>query len=122
MDRASKRATYIPGQVDAEANKRNTVTERSVGKTERQRASTLLALGLAEEKEQALTEASLLSADVDDAGEIAASSYSVQILGTDLAAKKPGKAFTVRPKLGNLVLAFPPLVSSSSGSFSPLSP
>lgn len=72
------------------------MSERQAGKAERARASTLMALGLADEKGEALTEASLLSADVEDTAVIASGSYSVQILGTDLAAKKPGKAFTVR--------------------------
>jgi len=95
MDR-SKRATYTP-PIDSEASKRGTVSERSAGKAERARASTLLALGLAEEKEQALNEATLLSADVENTAAITAGNYTVQILGTDLAAKKAGKAYTVRP-------------------------
>lgn len=55
-----------------------------------------MALGLADEKAQALTEASLLSSHVDDPEAITAGSYNIEILGTDLAAKKPGKAYTVR--------------------------
>ena len=95
MDR-SKRATYTPPS-DNEPSKRGTISERPAGKAERQRASTLLALGLAEEKEQALNEASLLSADVENTEAITSGNYTVQILGTDLAAKKAGKAYTVRP-------------------------
>lgn len=103
MDR-TRRSTYTPS-TDNEAARRSTVSERPVGKTEKARASTLLALGLAEEKDEALTEASLLSADVDNADEITAGSYTVQILGTDLAAKKAGKAYTVRlPAIDNFYL------------------
>jgi hypothetical protein len=71
------------------------VTERPAGKAERARASTLLALGLADEKEQALNQATLLSGEVDNTEAITSGTYTVQILGTDLAAKKAGKAFTV---------------------------
>lgn len=97
MDR-SKRATYTP-PTDQEASRRNTVSERPAGKAERARASTLLALGLADAKDQALSEATLLSADVDNKEAITSGKYTVQILGTDLAAKKQGKAFTVRTRI-----------------------
>ena len=98
----ARRATYIPASADADPSKRTSVSEKHAGKADRQRASTLLALGLANEKVEALTEASLLSADVEDAAEITSGTWSVQILGTDLAAKKPGKAFTVRSSFFDL--------------------
>lgn len=94
MGDRSRRATYTP-PTDQEPNKRATISERPAGKADRARASTLLALGLADEKAQALSEASLLSADVDNTEAITTGNYTVLILGTDLAAKKPGKAFTV---------------------------
>jgi hypothetical protein len=87
--------------MEYDSAKRGTVSERPAGKADRARASTLLALGLAEEKEQALTEASLLSADVEDTEAITSGDYKVLILGTDLAAKKAGKAFTVRATLSS---------------------
>ena len=59
------------------------------------RASTLIKLGLADDQ-QAQLEASLLAEEVSNKDEITSSSYLVQILGTDLAANKAGKSFTVR--------------------------
>lgn len=107
MDR-SKRATYTP-PTDHDASRRSTVSERPAGKAERARASTLLALGLADAKDEALNEATLLSADVENTAAITSGKYTVQILGTDLAAKKQGKAYTVRTRVLRVaLLKFPP--------------
>lgn len=108
MDRA-KRATYTP-PTDTEANRRATIAERPAGKAERARASTLLALGLADAKDEALNEATLLSADVENTEAITSGTYTVQILGTDLAAKKAGKAYTVRHSFSTLTTSFASLV------------
>lgn len=116
MDR-SKRATYTP-PTDVEANRRATIAERPAGKAERARASTLLALGLADAKEEALNEATLLSADVENTEAITSGTYTVQILGTDLAAKKAGKAFTVRQAFPSWSIDFhllAPLLALSRG-------